>query len=54
MNMKGQYLQARIAKGMSNEEIAKAYGVTLKTVTNAIGSYKKYLKGVQNKNGKRV
>lgn len=49
MNMKGQYLQARITKGMSNEEIAKAYGVTLKTVTNAIGSYKKYLKGVQNK-----
>lgn len=49
MNMKEQYLQARITKGMSNEEIAKAYGVTLKTVTNAIGSYKKYLKGVQNK-----
>lgn len=47
--MKEQYLQARITKGMSNEEIAKAYGVTLKTVTNAIGSYKKYLKGVQNK-----
>lgn len=49
MNMKEQYLQARITKGMSNEEIAKAYDVTLKTVTNAIGSYKKYLKGVQNK-----
>lgn len=49
MNMKEQYLQARITKGMSNEEIAKAYGVMLKTVTNAIGSYKKYLKGVQNK-----
>lgn len=49
MNMKEQYLQARITKGMSNEEIAKAYGVTLKTVTNAIGSYEKYLKGVQNK-----
>lgn len=49
MNMKEQYLQARITKGMSNEEIAKVYGVKLKTVTNAIGSYKKYLKGVQSK-----
>ena len=25
--MKEQYLQARITKGMSNEEIAKVYGV---------------------------
>lgn len=49
MNMKEQYLQARITKGMSNEEIAKVYCVKLKTVTNTIGSYKKYLKGVQNK-----
>lgn len=49
MNMKEQYLQARITKGMSNEEIAKVYGVKLKTVTNAIGSYKKYLKGAQSK-----
>lgn len=49
MNMKEQYLQARITKGMGNEEIAKVYGVKLKTVTNAIGSYKKYLKGVQSK-----
>lgn len=49
MNMKEQYLQARITKGMSNEEIAKVHGVKLKTVTNAIGSYKKYLKGVQSK-----